>query len=280
MARKQKRKRLVVDDVREGDVDENNTPSQSAAGISINFDVLPKSVLLTLRRDLAIGSFKDALNALQKNGAHRQTATQLQSAGDIATVNALMLAFRPKLRCWSYSALKDTVVEARNSLRSLLPPAREDLLSALHSDDPFCGVIKKRMGRVDSRPLQKLGRPLAMWLLGAAADDPKTLEQQAGSSDTKRRKGNDGEAVKEEVMEDAVVMEDVSDAAPKRSKKKKKAAFRVTKTSGKDLVDDDSDGDGDAEATDAFLKGFRKGRKVGSSVSKEKHAKTKAMSDA
>jgi len=232
--------------------------------------------LLTLRRDLAIAPFDEALRALDEAGSYRDLATALQKAGEASAVEALvevLSAARPSpfaegaprqrrsMRCWSFAECASDVGAGRASVCELPAEKRSALLEALRRGDAFCGSLKRSMGKAGSASLMKLGRSRTMWLLGASPDDPHTLEavakpQAAGQGRKRRRRGSrrgqetadvvmsGSEAESEDPM-DSDLEEDKAapqeKATPQASAKKKQSA------------------------TMAFLEELRKKRKLGPS---------------
>lgn len=243
---------------------------------------LPHPLLLTLRRDFAIASFEEALRAFTGAGPYAEVEAAMRKVGDAASVQALagLLASksspanpfsagppaqRQVLRCWTFGSNAAEVDAARTSVRSLPDDKRAALLEALRRGEPLCKVVKRTIGRAGSQALMKLGRPRAMWLLGANPDDPYTLDASAmleaiGRGKKRRRRGRSCRGAVDVSMsgseaesEDQMASDAEDEKPPQASGKKKKNS-----------------------ATMAFLEELREKRKLEPPVKKRKLEPPKA----
>jgi len=147
---------------------------------------LPRPMLFSLRRDLALSPFPDALRPLRDAAEPEASvaAAALDEAGCAAAVRAISSTLGPRHRCWAFSLHEEAVAAACGALAALPPEGREELLGALRGRQRqgFCATVRQCLGRSRGQPLIKLGRPRTAWLLGACADDPIASAAPEGNS--------------------------------------------------------------------------------------------------
>lgn len=239
---------------------------------------LPRPAQLVLRRGLAMETLDEAVRLLPAEALRSlpaETAARLperlRAAGDALCADVLTSVLG--LRCWTAAAGAEALAAAGANLRTLLPAGRTALLADLARDERgFCAVVRKHVGKAESKGLLQLGRPRTMWLLGAAAEEGGAepsdsrkarrteLQQSAGGAPSEDKAVEDDDADMDEAAGLGVQAEANGPAEVACKSKRKRPGKRRAKVPGC-RSDSSDDGNGKKNASLAFLKSLREQRK-------------------